>query len=278
MQSHALLLLAALAACGGDGGNPVDAGPFLDAGPDDFHVERSGFVNLIEGGGFFSVAAVIQDGGELPLPAPIAAGGECTVYRRPGPARCEPPCDGVCVATDTCVPFRAGVDAGTITVTGLRAPLTFVHGDFGYEPTPQPGTELFADDATITVSAPGAAIPGFSVTLAGVPALAGATTTLTLVDGRDAEVTWTAAGAGRIQLSLLVGWHGAPYEAMLLCETDDDGALTIPGAVVSALPRASTGLESHPSTLTRFRRASVLAPAGPIEIVVGSQAFVHFTH
>lgn len=276
MRSIAFLILLA-SACGGSGGDGPDGGPILDAGPDDFHVERAGYVNLIEGGAFLSVYALIQDGGELPLPMAIAQRGDCTVFRRARPALCDPPCDGVCTATDVCTPYRDNVDVGTITVGGLTTPLRFELGEFGYEPMPFPPAELFATGATITVEAPGAAIPGFAVTLTGVAPLEGATTTLTLTDGRDAEVTWTAAGSGRVELALVVGWHGAPYEAMLRCETADDGALTIPGALVTALPRAASSLESHPSTITRFTRASVLAPAGPIEIVVGNQQFVNFS-
>jgi len=274
----ALALAASVAACGGGEADSPDAGRFLDAGPDDFHVERAGYVNLIEGGAFLSVYALLQDGSELPLPTAIAQAGDCTVYQRPRPALCDPPCDGVCTATAVCTPYRANVDVGTITATGLAQPLRFVLGEFGYEPTPAPSSELFADDAMITVAAPGSAMAGFSVALRGVPALTGAPSSLTLVDDADAEVTWDGAGAGRIQLALVVGWHGAPYEAMMLCETADDGALTIPAALGSALPRASSSLESHFSTATRFRRASVVGPHGPIEIVVGSQTTLSFFH
>ena len=47
---------------------------------------------------------------------------------------------------------------------------------------------------------------------------------------------------------------------------------------VAALPQASSGLESHTSTITRFERKSVVAPAGVIELVVGSQRPIYFSH
>ncbi len=268
---------ALLAAC--DGADPAspDAGPTLDAGTDDYHVDRVGYVNVIEGGAFLSVFAAIADGPERPVPTAIAVDGECAVYRRPAPTLCQPACDGVCEA-GACHPWPASLDVGTITVTGLKQPLAFVRGGFGYEPTPAPGTaDLFDAGDPIAITAPGAAIGGFDVALTGVAELTAATQSLTLVDGQPADVTWTAAGSGRVQLALLVGWHGAPWEALLLCETADDGALTIPGALVAALPRASSGLESHTSTITRFTRKSVLAPAGVIEFVVGSQRPIYFT-
>lgn len=269
------------AACGDDGtGAPVDAGVILDAGPGDYHPERAGYVNVVEGPGL-AVYALVQDGPERPVPAPIAQEGDCVVYRRPPPALCDPPCtDGVCEAPGTCVPWSQDVDAGTITVTGLKAPLRFERGEFGYEPTPFPPQDLFDDGDAITIAAPGAGggIPGFSVALTGVAPLAGAPPTLALGDGRDLPVAWTPSGGdARVQLALVVGWHGAPYEAVLLCETDDDGSLVVPGAIVTALPGASNGLEQHLSSMMRFRRASVVGPHGPIEFLVGTQVVVNWT-
>ena len=103
---------------------------------------------------------------------------------------------------------------------------------------------------------------------------------LTLVDGADTTVTWTAAASGprSIQIMLVVGWHGAPAEALLVCETDDDGSHTISGELVRQFPRASSSLEQHSSWLLRFDRSVVAAPAGPIEIVAGSQVSLYFSH
>ena len=276
----ALAGLAGLGALGwlGACGSADDDRPLLPPGGPEPHLDRAGVVNLIEGGGFLGVFAAVQDGPERPVPALVTRAGDCAVYQRPAPALCEPACDGVCEAPGVCVPWPRAVDVGPITVLGLRQPLRFVAGDFGYEPTPAPGEDLFDAGAAITVRAPGGDVDGFAVELTGVAPLAGAPQSLALVDGRDAEVTWTAADDGTIALALLVGWHGAPWEAMLLCETADDGALTIPGAVIAALPRATSGLESHVSTLTRQVRASVLAPAGAIELVVGSQRALAFSH
>jgi hypothetical protein len=275
------LLLICLAACGDGDADPdrPDAGPVVDAGPTNHRVDRAGMINLIEGGGFLSVFALIQDGPERPTPIAAAQAGECTVFVRPQPALCSPACtDGVCTAPGTCTPWPANVDVGAITVTGLRQPLRFVPGQFGYEPTPAPGKDLFAPGAAIGVSAPGATGPGFSVGLTGVADLTGGPdASLTLVDGQDTTVRWSAAGSGQIQLGLVVGWHGAPYEALLLCEGPDDGELVVPGGLIADLPR-SNGLESHPSWMMRFDRAQVATPAGPLEVVVGSSQFVYFTH
>jgi hypothetical protein len=265
-------------ACGG-GGASVDATPPPDAGPDDLRPDKIGFINLVEGGTFLSVFAQIQDGPELPTPVLDTTDGECAVYVRPEPAACTPACtSGVCTAPDTCTPYPANASAGDITVTGLRAPLVFTTGPFGYTPEPAPGADLFDAGAAITVSAPGDVSAGFTANLVGVPALEAPFQNVELVDGVDMPVTWTAANAAEIQLALVVGWHGAPPEAVLVCETADDGAFSIPGSIITALPRASTGLEQHTSYLARFDREVVILPTGPIEIVVGSQVPFYFSH
>lgn len=274
---RAVALVFAVAACGG--GDPAGPdGGLLDAGPGDHHVDRVGTINLFEGGGFLSVFAAIGDQPERPVPSVIASAGDCAVYRRPPPALCSPVCDGVCEPPGVCHPWARTVDVGTITVTGLRQPLAFVPGEFGYQPQPAPPADLFDAGDPIAVRAPGGEIAGFAVEVRGVATLTGVDPSLTLVDGQDLQVTWTPDGGGaRVELALLVGWHGAPWEAMLRCETDDDGALTVDGALVAALPRASSGLESHTSTLSRLTRATVLGPHGVIEIAAGSQVPVYFT-
>lgn len=271
-----------LAACGSDDPAAVDAGPLVDAAPTTFEPAPSGELRIIETENGGIIYAAFHDGPELPTPAITTSVGECAVIVRPAPALCDPACvASVCVAPDQCAPYRAEVSAGAITVTGLTAPTILTPGDFGYVAAPTPGAALFADDATIEVVAAGDAEPAFAATLHGVAPLDAPFQNLTLVDGQDATVTWTAGPAGSgatIALDLVVGWHGAPYEARLHCETADDGELVIPGAAIAALPRASSGLEAHPSTLARFTRAVVAGAAGPIELTASSQRSVYFTH
>lgn len=274
-MSHRLALILLLNACGGPAGDAADAPPLVDAGPNDHRPDRVGVINLANGDTF----AIIQDRAELPTAAVIARDGACAIYDRPAPASCTPACtDGLCTAANTCTPWPANASAGTLTVTGLRAPLTFRPSDFGYVAEPPPPDPLFDPGATIRVSAPGDATPAFTASVIGSAPLAAPFQNLTLVDGRDQPIRWTAANDATIQIALVVGWHGAPYEAMLLCETADDGEHVIPGALIAKLPRASSGLEAHPSWLRRISRTIVDVPAGPIEVIAGSQVVLHFTH
>jgi hypothetical protein len=279
-----LFALGGSIACGGSAPATADAGPTVDAGPNAFRVDRTGEVMLIETDSGASVFAAFHDGPELPTPGLTASAGDCAVYTRPSPSLCDPAClGGVCVAPDTCAPFPAAVSAGAVELSGLVAPITLTPGEFGYVPDPPPGNDLFADGASITVAAAGGGAdgePAFNAELTGVAPLSAPFQNLTLVDDEDAEVTWTAGAGGpaRIALELVVGWHGAAYEAMLRCETDDDGALTIPGELVTALPRSSSGLEQHPSVLTRFTRAVVDGAHGPIELTAASLRTIYFSH
>jgi hypothetical protein len=274
---RAAVLTALWAACGGSP-EPI----VLDAAAGDYPVARAGFIHLIEGSGFLGTYALIQDGPDPLVPSAIAQDGDCTVFRRPPPALCDPPCtDAVCTAPGVCTTYPGNASAGRITVGGLRAALAFVPGAYGYVTEPaSPPADLFDPGAAIAISAPGDVSPAFDVHVTAPPPLDAPFQNLTLVDGTDATVTWTAAGGGprSIQVMLVVGWHGAPPEALMVCETADDGALTIPGALVAQLPRASSGLEQHGSWILRFDRSIVFAPQGPIEVVAGSQVNLYFSH
>ena len=279
VQRLVTVLCLATAACGGGDGDRVDAGPQPDAGPNDHRADRVGVVDLAEQGDSASAYALVQDRGQLPTPMVTATSDECVVYTRPDPALCDPPCStGVCTQPDVCTPYGQHASAGTITVTGLVAALAFTEGAFGYVPEPEPGTNLFEAGAAITVSAPGATTPGFTANVTGVAPLAAPFQNLTLVDDEDATITWTAAGSGEIRIELVVGWHGAPYEAMLACETADDGSFVLPGSIIAQLPRASSGLEQHGSWIARYSRSVVQVPAGPIEVIAQSRVALYFNH
>ncbi|MBN2357924.1 MAG: hypothetical protein JXR83_00625 [Deltaproteobacteria bacterium] len=276
-----------------DAAGPVDAGAdasadasadagadaSADAGPaPPFRPDRRGWIELIEHPTRGEAYALIRSGPEVPQPTLLATQGDCAIYTHPMADLCDPPCDGFCAPGGECQPHPQFTSAGAIAVTGLVQALSFVPSTWGYEPTPQPGLDLFAAGALISASAPGEVAPGFSLEVTGVAPLVTQATSLTLIDGIDATVAWTPEHDGRIQLALLVGFHGAPYEALLLCESDDDGELTVPGALIGQLPRPQNANQPHPSSLTRFRRALAPDSSGPIELLVGSRVEVTWSH
>lgn len=273
--------------CGGGGGGAVDAAaPLADADPTEratgFVANRAGFVELTEGTIPFPAQAGLRDRGDLPPAALLAAEGECEIWVHPSEAaQCEPACsDGYCAATDQCTPWPVAISAGPIEVTGLRAPLRFLAGEYGYQPESEPPAELFADDAVVIASAPGGAAAGFTLEAGGVAPLEAQLdldfdVTLVIEDGVDETIAWTPEPGGAIiQLALVVGHHGAPYEAQLVCESADDGELTIPGGLIARLPDRANGLEQHSSRVARLRRDVSAGAGGPIELVVASQVVI----
>jgi hypothetical protein len=290
-----LAALAALAGCGGGGtsGGDPDAGPRPDGGgggPGDFRWDTVGYINVVENGVngaswvWFPLYATIGDRPYPLLQELIASEGECAVYGLPDPGFCDPACGPgtTCDADGACAPLPSSAPAGRITASGLLVELAFVDqggGYYGVDPEPVT-TDLFADDATITFSAEGDVTPAFDVTVGGVAPLVGGPYTISFNEPLDdIDVTWEQApGGARVQLLLRVGWHGGPIEASMVCESEDDGLITIPATLARQLPRADSFLESHVSSLTRFRRAYHDTAGGPLEIFVGNQLFVNFSH
>ena len=283
-------------ACGDDGGVTADAGGDHDAGDDSdgaapdgggggepgYRTDLVGAIQLVESGtgGGVSVFAYLQDRPYAPRERRGVSSGDCALYDHEPAGECTPACDGFCNANGVCEPYPEPASAGDITITGLREALLLVEGDFGYRPEPYPLGDLFADDAIITAVAAGAEVDAFALSARGVAALEDELGGWDLVDGVDFPITWTpSAAAARVQLSLRIGWHGAPYEMMLLCETADDGTLTIPGELIEEmLPFGGIGLFPHPSEMTRLHRSVVTTSVGPVELVVGSAAGINWSH
>ncbi len=271
-------------ACGDDGPtNTNDAAPRPDAGAMDFRPDFAGQVRIMEGSSgtaqeFFAIRAWMTDKGLLPPGQFLASDGDCAVYIHPEPGSCTPDCGAqYCNANDQCEPFPEPRSAGTITVTGLAQALQFTPGNGGYD-RPSLTGNLFDNGDAITVTAAGDDIAAFSANLTGVAPLEMTTTSVSFENPVDQQITWVAENSGRIQLALIVGWHLAPYEALVLCETDDDGSLTITGNLISQVPRQSSFLESHSSTVARFNRQIVETSVGAIEVIVGSQQSFYFNH
>ncbi len=265
--------VTAAAGTGGTGGNVATGGNSAHG----YQPQRVGYVELIDETSWAQANAAIFNKGEVPPAELLAEQGDCRIYTHPAPGLCTPPCTtGFCLAGNVCESWPEQASAGPITVTGLTQQLSFVAGPYGYTPQPSPGSDdLFTPGATITATAVGEVTEGFSLTARGVaPLVASFPTTLVIEDGVDKQIDWTAASDGRIQLALRVGWHGAAYEALLLCETEDDGSLTIPGSLITQFPQPSSGMEQHYSWLARFTRDVVQTSAGPLELLVASRVII----
>jgi hypothetical protein len=280
--------------CGDDGstpqpdaGNAADAGNTPDAGPageSGYRTDLIGSIQLLENGSSGYASGYFY--ARTPQPGEIVSAreGECTLYAHEAAGQCEEVCEGFCNSQQECVPFPASASAGTIMLSGLESAFTLVPGDFGYQADSYPEGDLFRPGVAITATAAGADIPAFEITGTGVAELVHEIPHMVLQDNQDFEISWTPAagtgeGAARIQLALRTGWHGAPYESMLLCDSADDGSLTIPGGLIAELPSfGGISLFPHPSELSRYSRTVVTTASGPVELFIASQAGVSFEH
>lgn len=290
--------LAPLAACGGDddGAATSDGAPGIDGaagadanpgggtdatlgGADPYRTDLVGRVTVLENpGGTAYVTATFASGTDQPAERELAREGDCAIYEHASPGLCEGDCTGFCDEGGTCHPYPTWQDAGAVELRGLGAPITLEHGDGNFY-SHQGAEDLFAPDDVLTVAASGAAFPAFALAARGVAELANPPAPIELTGDQPAIVIYTAGdGSARIQLALRYGWHGVPWETMLLCESEDDGSLDIPGSIVARMPEfGGIGLLQWPSELIRYSRTVVETGAGPVELFVGSRQVVFYT-
>lgn len=288
-----ILFVALAGGCGGDDGDGSalpDAGPRVDAGPD---LANAGEVKLSEVRGrygtFAHARAQFVDG-VLPNWHDLEAEqGDCRLWRF-NPAQCDEWCGGVCVDTNVCQPWPTYVSAGMLTFSGVKGHVNLrFDPSYGYATAAVPPADIFDDGATVTLSAAGATVPAFSL---GVTAPATLETNLAsgevdMPNGQDFEVIWTPAGSGRVRLTLNSNnrGHGHPFDAIIVCDVDDIGRLTVPRALVEAFPEtmaweACAGSDCPPSSLMRYARATLPAGDGSseIEFFVASEVLFGVNH
>ncbi len=270
MVATAAVWLAGLG-CGGDPAAPVDAGAEGDAGAPatlfEITLSESRAVGDATGIGFATVYNPFRGDG---LWIEAARSGDCVFNQPQPPDFCDPACQLTesCGADGLCHPRVEPMSAGDIEVTGLRSALTLrVEGTYLYyqaEFDPEPvGGELFDPGDEITAAAPGADVAAFEVTSAGVATI---TTDLPcdpgLTEGSDLALTWAPGGAGdRIRLVLQSSNHGLQFSS-IVCETDDDGALTVDADLITAYLADWRPTESW--NLSRYRDG--VTRAGDVEV------------
>jgi hypothetical protein len=270
----ALVIAAALAACG-DGGSanppPVDTGPFVYRACDP--ARRVGEFRIDLESTFTAVSGHVLSG-VVPgdVPQLVMEAGGCRLYTRRN-LFCDPPCAGdtTCGEQRQCIQSPTGRNAGTVSITGLSAPVTMMPSPLGrrydFTTLPHPG---FAPSADIRLRATGGDVAAFSLRGWGVSPLALQTEAPVLDAGKDLVLAWTPgpAGPAHVVSELKLDQHG-PTGAMLVCDGPDEGMATIPGAVIDALVAlGATGIPKI-TVARRTVNATDLA-SGCVELLVST--------
>ena len=318
----ALVVALGLAACGSAGdGSGADAGADADTDADtdadsdadsdadtdadsdadtdaDSGVALAGELELVEdrmlGTSMGKLLGAVDPGGLVVWQQDVTTEGDCKLLKFVS-SSCVDYCEGVCVDEDVCAPWPTYADMGTLTVAGAAVDIAVEPGEYMVLGTnayywSRLADALFDDGDPITATFEGGEQPGFSVSAQGVAPLALTTVSddeITLPNGQDTLFEWEAgSGDERVRVTFNAnssGGHGTPYEAILVCDTADDGSLTIPRALVEGFPEtyrweACAGKDCPLSTAVRYRRGTAEIAGGVFELRVGSSVEFYVIH
>lgn len=288
-MSRALVLVAALVggclettSAGGDDDDVIAAG---DAGAEgDPDVLAGAFqVRLVapvdENAGSTTVFGKVFDGAtpEAIVWEVAQEEGAC-LLETPRVPYCAEPCGGsaVCVEDDTCAPYPASHEVGTVRLEGVRT----IDGATGFSMEPiangyQPPADVdlpfpaFGEGQHIVLDADGGTFTGpFEIAATGIAPLVLADETPVLRAGQDLVVSWAPGAAGDVHVQLDVSHHGGT-RGRVQCDAADTGTLAIPAALVDGL--TTLGVSGYPSVIvTRRTVGSVVLAPGRVDLVVAS--------
>lgn len=243
---------------------PVEASPGVDPAP-----------------GFTTVFGKVYDG---PTPSTLIweevdRSGECALFT-PRVPFCNSPCGGsaACVEDDVCQAYPSARSVGLVTVTGLSSTsgpvdleLRPVANNYQNPANVTLAYPAFAEGQVIALSAAGDLLPGFTVSAPGVGPLTLLDTDLRLVAGQDLGLRWSAPAdstLATVSIKLDISHHGGT-KGKIECEATDDGALDIPGAMISQL--LALGVAGFPTvSATRRALASTRIAVGRIDLAISA--------
>ena len=244
LGSAAIAAITAISlACGGGGGDDIDAAIPADARTADLAgacplADKVGTFDIAHRELYSAITGEVADG-VIPLTVlqPAENEGGCQLYRKVNPF-CDPPCTAgdVCNHDEICVTFPSKLSAGTVTITGLTGAVVMEPNETSHTyQTTDVDDPPFTAGTPILLAAAGDVVEGFMLDGIGVEPLVVTDDTWTMVDGDPLVITWTAAsGDGTIQATFNVDQHGNSPVTMF-CDFPDTGSATIPATLVEKL-------------------------------------------
>jgi len=299
-----LVLACGVAACGtpmsttdagADAGSGADGGGVLDAGLGDAGTLAGTFTlihTVSQFGDSSSLFGKVYDG---PTPATMVwtvdlSDGDCRV-EVPRVPFCATPCGGsaACVEDNVCQAYPSAKPVGTMHVSGVRvgadggAVMDFDMTPVvnGYQPPASTSLSIppFTDGAAITLTAPGSSsVVPFTLASQGVAPMALGASSYPIATATALDLTWVAgssATAARIEVEMDISHHGG-IKGQILCDTADDGSLTISAALMTRL--INLGVAGFPSVVVRrVKTGTALTNFGRVELRVTSSQEVGLT-
>jgi hypothetical protein len=204
--------------------------------------------------------------------------GDCRL-QEPSAPFCDPGCGGdVCVEGNTCVPHAEGHSVGAVTVSGVELEsgetrLVLKETNTSYQAPPNTAYAFppFTEGELVKVQAAGGDYPGFKLVAHAVAPLSLTSDDFEIAENKAFALTWGAAknpAQSRVQLELDISSHGGT-RGRIVCDTDDDGELTISGEMMTAL--IGLGVAGFPTVeLRRVSTGGADIPQGCVELRVSS--------
>jgi len=203
-----------------------------------------------------------------------ATDGDCRLMKRNNPY-CTPACQAgeTCDFNSDCIPFPAAQDLGQVGVRGLVQDIVIdpVQPGWNYFNTTLPHPAIRPDE-TIRVRTGAGTWDSFDLYGIGVEDLElPASETWRVEEGVDTQLSWTAStssNATEVFFTLNIDQHGNTPTS-LQCTFDDDGAATVPAAMVELLTEA--GVSGWPSgRMSRRTVDSTAVGEGCVDLTVSS--------
>jgi len=195
----------------------------------------------------------------------VMTDGDCKLIV-PRTFTCDPPCTSgtACVEGDTCMSYPNPVDAGTITLSGVKTKegaTTVTMKAVGTAKIYSPAEEIeflaFAEGGTVSVHSTGTALlPSFSMSVPAISKINVLNNGINLVRGQPINLRWeppVTPGNSMIHVLIDITYHGGT-KAEIEAETPDDGSLDIGAPILDKLQ--DYGLSGYPKIeITRHIQA-----------------------